>query len=170
MKPPPPRPIEQEGFALGLQGHSSHVLAIRLRPSSHGNTIVPFHLRSNFWNGQIGCSHGNGTITFQFCSVFRRERNRSVDMFSICQFRWGRNECASFHFSYHFFSRSSFGTKQFYLKLSCLNATLQRSTFRNNTERSGTIAIPCERSLSSPLFNNVSLPLETHVSSSMILF
>ena len=53
----------------------------RLRPRSQGNAIVPFHLRSNLWNGQIDCSQGNGTIAYQFCFLFRRERNRSVDMF-----------------------------------------------------------------------------------------
>ena len=43
------------------------VFVLRLRHSSHENAIVPFHLRSDFWNGQIGCSHGNGTIACQYC-------------------------------------------------------------------------------------------------------
>jgi len=42
---------------------------------------------------------------------------------------------------------SRHGTERFYLKCSRLNATFQRSTFRNNTERSGTMAFPCERDL-----------------------
>ena len=88
-----------------------------LRPSSHGNAIVPFHLRSNFWNGLIGCSHGNGTIVYQFCFVFRRERNRSVDMFSICLFRRERNRtiayCPTFHITFSVVSL--FGTERFYL-------------------------------------------------------
>ena len=33
------------------------------------------------------------------------------------------------------------------MKCTRLNATLQRSNFRNNTERSGTITFPCERGL-----------------------
>ena len=40
--------------------------------------------RSNVWNGQIRCSHGNGTFAYQFFIAYRRDRNRSVDMFSIC--------------------------------------------------------------------------------------
>ena len=54
-----------------------------MRTNSHGTAIIPFHLRSNFWNGQIGCSHGNGTIAYQYCFVFRRECYRSVDMLFV---------------------------------------------------------------------------------------
>ena len=41
-----------------------------LRPSSHGGAIVPFYLRANFWNGQIGCSHENERLrtNFALCS------------------------------------------------------------------------------------------------------
>ena len=49
-----------------------------LRARSDGKAIVPFHLRSNVWSGQIGCSDGSGTIAYQFCFVFRWERNRYV--------------------------------------------------------------------------------------------
>ena len=56
----------------------------------------------------MGGSHGDGTIAYQFCFVFRRERNCSVDMFSICMFRQQRNYCASLYFSYNFFGRSIF--------------------------------------------------------------
>ena len=125
-----------------------HTLKEALRPGSHGNTVVPFHLRSNFWNGHIGCSNGNGTIAYQFCFVLTREHNCYVDMLSICLFRRERNGTITFRsiFRITFFSHFTFGTKRFYFKCSRLNATLQRSTFRNNTERSGTIAFPCERS------------------------
>ena len=44
-----------------------------------------------------------------------------------------------------------FGTERFCLKCSRLNAILQYSTFRNNTERSGTIAFPCDRDLNHDL-------------------
>lgn len=122
---------------------------IRLRHGSHGNAIVPFHLRSNVWNGQICCSHRNGMIAYQFCFLFRRERYRSVDMFSICLFRLERNGTIAYLsiFRITFLVVPFFRTELFYLKCSRLNATLQRSTFRNNTERSGTIAFPCERDL-----------------------
>ena len=54
-----------------------------LRPRSHGNAIVPVHLRSSFWNAKIDCSHGNGTIAYRFLFLFTRERNRSVPQFSL---------------------------------------------------------------------------------------
>ena len=108
---------------------------ISLRPSSHGNATVPFHLRSNIWNGQIGCSHVNGAIAKQCCFVLRRERNRSVDMFSSCLFRREWNDCVSFHFRIMSLVVPFFGTERFYSKHSRLNATLQRSTIRNNMER-----------------------------------
>ena len=73
---------------------------VRFRLSSHGNAIVPFHLRSNFWNGQIGCSHGNGTISCQFCFMFRRKRNHSIDMLSICLFRRERNGTIVYRFTF----------------------------------------------------------------------
>ena len=116
-------------------------------PSSHGNAIVSFHRRSNFWNGQIGCSHGNGTIVYEFCFVFRRERNRSVDIFSICPFRRERTRTIAYRstFLITFLVVPVFGTERFYLKCSRMNATLQRSTFWNNSERNGTIPFPCER-------------------------
>ena len=116
-----------------------------LRPRSHGNAIVPFHLRSSFWNAKIDCSHGNGTIAHRFLFLLTRERNRSVPQFSlkslpvfpattfthafrpkILSFRFldqscmffctslhvhtgtERNDCVSFHFSYHLFYRSTF--------------------------------------------------------------
>ena len=79
--------------------------------------------------------------------MVRRERNRSVDMFSIRLFRRERNDCVPFHFLYHFLVDPFFRTERFYLKRSRLDATLQRSIFRNNIERSGRIALPCERGL-----------------------
>ena len=122
---------------------------LHIRPISHGSAIVPFHLHSNLWNGKVGCSHENGTMTYQFCFVFRRERNSSIDMFSICLFRRERNGTIAHRSA----SCSTvlvfplFGTEQFYWNRSCLNATLQCSPFRNNVERSGKTAFPCERSL-----------------------
>ena len=92
--------------------------------------------------------------SFQFLKrinkLFTRERNRSDDMFSICLFKTGteRNNWVSFHLSYHFLVVPFFRMKWFYLKRSRLNAALERSTFQSNTERSGTIAFPCERGLS----------------------
>ena len=75
-----------------------------LRTSSHGNTIVLFHLCFNIWNRQIGCSHMNGMIAYQFCFVLRQEHNHSVDMSSICLLRQEWNNYVLFHFLYHFFS------------------------------------------------------------------
>ena len=70
-------------------------------------------------------------IAYQLSSVFRREHNHSADMFSICLFRLERKGmiCVSFHFSYHFLMVQFFGMEYFYLKCSCLNATLEGSTF-----------------------------------------
>ena len=45
---------------------------------SHGNTVIPFHLRSSFWNAKLDCSHRSGTITYRFLLLFRRKCNRSV--------------------------------------------------------------------------------------------
>ena len=47
------------------------------------NAIVPFHLRSSFWNAKIDCSHENGTIAYRFLFLFTRERNRSVSEFFL---------------------------------------------------------------------------------------
>ena len=62
---------------------SGRICFRRVRPRSHGNAIVPFHLRSSFWNAKIDCSHGNGTIAYRFLFLFTRERNRSVPQFSL---------------------------------------------------------------------------------------
>ena len=112
-----------------------------LRPRSHGNAIVPFHLRSSFWNAKIDCSHGNGTIAYRFLFLFTRECNRSVPQFFLQSLPFfsvtttsthalretnlivpffgpvlislpvhtgtERNDCVSFHFSYHFLHRST---------------------------------------------------------------
>ena len=125
------------------------------RHSSHGNAIVPFHLRSNFRIGQIGCSYGNGTIAHQFCFLFRQERNRSIDTFSICLFRRERKRTITYRSTFRitFLVVPFFGTERFYLKRFRLNTTIQRSTFRTNTERSGTIAFPYERGLSKSMDN-----------------
>ena len=82
---------------------------VKLRPCSHGRAIVPFHRRSNVWNGQIGFSQGNGTIAYPFSFGFRRERNHSVHILSFAYSEGNakeRNYCVMFHLSYHLFSRS----------------------------------------------------------------
>ena len=160
-----------------------------LRPRSHGDAIVPFHLRSSFWNAKIDCSHGNGTIAYRFLFLFTRERNRSVSEFFLQSLPFfpvtttsthalretnlivpffgpvltslpvhtgtERNDCLSFHFSYHLFHRSTFGTERCYFKSSRVNATPERSTFRNGTIWNGTIAFPCERGLNNSVFKVV---------------
>ena len=64
----------------------------------------------------MGCSHGNGTIAYQFCFVFRRERNRSVDIFSIaCSDGNGTIVYRSI-FRITFVVVPFFGTQRFYLK------------------------------------------------------
>ena len=83
-------------------------------------------------------------IAYQFCFVFRRERYLSADMFSVFLFRRVRNGTIAYRFT---FCVTFFGTERFYLKRSRLNAALRRSSFRNYTERNGTIAFPCERGL-----------------------
>ena len=84
----------------------------------------------------------NDCVRILFC--FRRERNRSADMFSICLLRRERKGTIPYRSTFRI---TFLGTKRLHLKSFCLNATLQRSTFRNNMERSGTIAFPCERGL-----------------------
>ena len=55
------------------------------------------------------------------------------------------SHCVSFHFSFHsFFYRSTFEMKRYYLKCSCVNATLELSIFRKKTIWNRTIASPCE--------------------------
>ena len=94
---------------------ASLVQSIKCRPSSHENAIVPFHLRSDIWNVQIGCSHENGTIACRFCLVLRQERSRSADTFSICLFRREWNGtiayCSSLRVT--FLVVLFFGTEQF---------------------------------------------------------
>ena len=128
---------------------------MKLRPRSHGNAIVPFYLRSNFWNGQIACSHENGTIVYQFCFVFRRGHNRSVDMLSVCLFRRERNGTIPYRstFPITFLDVPFFGKERFSLERSRLHANFKRSTFRNNTKRSGMNALPCEQGLSQAIAN-----------------
>ena len=81
----------------------------RVSLSAHGNAIVLFHLRSNFWNGQIGYSNGNGTSAYQFCFAFRRDRNCSVAKFSICLFTREQNDCVSSTFRITFSGVPSLG-------------------------------------------------------------
>ena len=86
-------------------------------------------------------------IAYQFCFVFRRERNRSIDKCSICLFRRERNDCVPLHFSYHFFSCSIILNETVLFEVFLSECNIQRSATRTNTERSGTIAFPCEGGL-----------------------
>ena len=156
---------------------------VSLRPRSHGNAIVPFHLRSIFWNAKRDCSHGNGTerfrIGFCFCShgnaivpfhsflfspcqFFQQQQHfrmrlgqksyRSVFWTSLaphCLFTRERNGMIAYRSTFRitYFIVPLFGTERFYFKRSRVNATPERSTFRNGTIWNGTIAFPCERGL-----------------------
>ena len=65
-----------------------------LRPCSHGNAIVRCHLYSNFWNGQVDCSHENGMIPYQFwfgkCRVYNL-RDFQKYSYSIAIDQWFPN-------------------------------------------------------------------------------
>ena len=137
------------------------------RPRSHGNAIVPFHLRSSFWNAKRNCSHGNAIVPFHSfffspCHFFQQKlhscmRLRQKSYFSIfgtslaphCLFtrEWNGTiaYCSTFRITY--FIVPLFGTERFYFKRSRVNATPERSTFRNETIWNGTIVFPCERGL-----------------------
>ena len=80
-------------------------------------------------------------------------------MISISVLRRERNEAIAYRFTFRitFLVVPLFGMERFYLKCSHLNSTLQRSTFRDNTEHSGTIAFPCEH-----LFNLHDTPSVKH--------
>ena len=125
---------------LSYQPKTCHIVDIhKLRPRSHGNAIVPFHLRSSFWNAKRDCSHGNGTIAYRFLFLFTQSFRFTVFSLvlaifprtttsthalraKILSFRFldksftslpvhtgtERNDCVSFHFSYHLFYRSTF--------------------------------------------------------------
>ena len=148
-----------------------------LRPRSHGNAIVPLHLRSSFWNAKIDCSHGNGTIAYRFLFLFTRERNRSVSEFFLQSLPFfpvtttsthalretnlivpffgpvltslpvhtgtERNDCVSFHFSYHFFHRSTFwnGTMIFQVFPCERNPWAFHFSERNDMERNDCVPV-----------------------------
>ena len=100
-----------------------------LRPSSHGNAIVPFRLRSDIFHLPVRtgmerndciCLSGlgwSGTIAFACPDWNGAERLHIVPL------------------SYHFLVVPIFGKERFYLKRSRLNATLQRSASPNNMEQ-----------------------------------
>ena len=59
---------------------------MQIRPRSHGNAIVPFHLRSSFWNAKRDCSLGNGTIArlrIGFVSVHTGMQSFRSTVFSL---------------------------------------------------------------------------------------
>ena len=92
-----------------------------------------------------------GTERFRFNFVLCSDGNSIVPSTFACLDEIGKERLRIVHVSYHFFSRSIFwdGTvlfEPFYR----LNATLQRFTFRNNTEGSGTIASNQETPISGP--------------------
>ena len=158
-------------------------MAVILRPRSHRNVIVAFHLRSSFWNAKIDCSHGNRTTAYRFFffshenaivpfhSIFfspchspkqqlhprmslRKKSNRSDYWTSFaphCLFTRERNGTISYRsiFRITFLTVPPFGTERCYFKRSHVNATPERSTFRNGTICNGTIAFPRERRLNS---------------------
>ena len=59
-----------------------------------------------------------------------------------------RNDCVSFHFSYHFFNRSTFWNGTMLLKRPRMNAAPERSIVRKGTIWKRTIVFPCDRGLS----------------------
>ena len=91
-------------------------------------------------SGQTGCSHGYGTIAYQFCFAFRSDGKAIVPLTCspfVCS---GGNGTIAYCFTFRitYLGIPFSGTERFYLKHSSLNATLRRSTLWNNMERSGT--------------------------------
>ena len=109
----------EKKFQIAKNVHSVIFESNSFRPTSHGNAIVPFHLRSSFWKGQIGCSLGKGTIACQFFFLFRQERNRSIEISSICLFRWERNGTVACRSTFRIASLAVpfFGTERSYLSV-----------------------------------------------------
>ena len=123
---------------------------------SHGNAIVPFH-----------------SFLFSPCQFFQQQlhpRMRlgqksypSVFWTSLaphCLFTRERNDTIAYRSTFRitYFIAPYFGTERCYFKRSRVNATPERSTFRNGTIWNGTIAFPCERGLS--FLSNKPLPSE----------
>ena len=113
---------------------------------SHGNAIVPFH-----------------SLLFSPCHFFQKKlyprirfgqkSYRSVFWTSLaphCLFTQERNGTIAYRYTFRitYFIVPLFGTERCYFKRSSVNATPERSTFRNGTIWNGTIALPCERGLS----------------------
>ena len=116
-----------------------------LRPSSHGNVIGAFYLRSNFWHGQIGCSLRNGTNFFEL----GRERNRSVDMVSACLLDGnGTERLRIVQFFVSLFGRSICLERNGSIwRVPVWRQTFSVTLFETIRSESGTITFPCERGL-----------------------
>ena len=112
---------------------------------SHGNAIVPLHsflfspcqfsqqqLRPRMRLGQKSYRSVFWTSLAPHC-LFTREQNGTIAYRST--------------FFITYFIVPLFGTERCYFKPSRVNATPERSTFRNGMIWNGTIAFPCERSL-----------------------
>ena len=112
---------------------------------SHGNAIVPFHsfLLSpcQFFQQQLHSHMRLGQKSYH--SVFW------TSLAPHCLFTRERNGTIAYRFTFHitYFIVPLFGTERCYFKRSRVNATPERSTFRNGTIWKGTIAFPCERGL-----------------------
>ena len=76
-----------------------------------------------------------------------------------CLFTRERNGTIAYRSTFRitYFIVPLFGTERCYFKRSRVNATPERSTFRNGTIWNGTIAFPCERGLSEPLGDRITL-------------
>ena len=152
---------------------------MQFRPCSQGNTIVPFHLRSTFWNAKsrLFTQEWNNRILV-FVSVHTGTQSFLSTVFSLpffpatttfthalrakilsfrfwnslaphCLFTREQNGKIAYHSTFRitYFIVPFFGTERYYFKRSCVNATPERSTFRNGTIWNGTIAFPCEQGL-----------------------
>ena len=133
----------------GTQKETVHTGTERLRIGfcfcSHGNAIVPFH-----------------SFFFSPCQFFQQQLHprmrlgqksyRSVFWTSLapdCLFTRERNSTIAYRSTFRitYFIVPLFGTERCYFKRSRVNATPERSTFRNGTIWNGTIAFPCEGGL-----------------------
>ena len=140
-------------FVISVSLDSKVSLLAIFRPLSHVNAIVPFH-----------------SFLFSPCQFFQQQLHprmrlgqkyyRSVFWTSLalhCLFTRERNGTIAYRSTFRitYFIVPLFGTERCYLQLSRVNATPERSTFRNGTIWNGTIAFPCERGLRP---RNIGLP------------
>ena len=101
---------------------------------SFRSIIVPFSGTERLHTHFVLCLHGNTVVPLTcFPAQMKPERNGPIAYRSTVRIT--------------FLVVPFIGTERFYLKRSHLNAALQRFTFRNNTERIGTITFPSKRGL-----------------------